>query len=155
MPCQEAIEHYRHVRQECDVLILLTHVGVDYDKVLAELFPEADAIIGGHTHTTIADECLVNGVLITQAANKLKYISRLTFSVEDGCVKHKTAALISLDDVPAHAGYIEKIEAIKSDSYFKRVVAQVKNNIESRESFFGGGLWLMLFVIRLKPILLL
>ncbi len=34
-------------------IILVTHVGVDRDKQLAEAIPEVDAIIGGHSHTRL------------------------------------------------------------------------------------------------------
>ena len=131
---KEALNHYKELRQKCDILILLTHVGIEADKELAEFFPEADAIIGGHTHTRIEDSFLSHGVLITQAENKLKYITRLSFTVEDGRVTSKSAALISLQDFPPHPEYVKKIEEIKTTPHFKRVIARATKNIESRES---------------------
>ena len=77
----ETATYYKHLRAHCDVLIILTHLGFEDDIKLARMFPEADAIVGGHSHTRVEKEHLENGVLITQSENKLKFVTRLTFDV--------------------------------------------------------------------------
>jgi 5'-nucleotidase len=55
------------IKQEVDKLkaegisriILVTHVGVERDKQLAESIPEVDAIIGGHSHTRLDKPIIV------------------------------------------------------------------------------------------------
>lgn len=42
-----------------DKIVLVTHVGVDRDKLLAEL-PDVDVIIGGHSHTRLEKPIVVN-----------------------------------------------------------------------------------------------
>jgi len=59
---------YRDV--DIDYTVLLTHIGFNEDKRLAELLdPEwgVDVIIGGHSHTILEEPELVNGVLIVHA----------------------------------------------------------------------------------------
>ena len=78
-PIRETIERHRFLRKECDVVILLTHLGLDVDLQLAEEYADfADIIVGGHTHTKIEGGITRNGVLITQAENKLKYATVTT-----------------------------------------------------------------------------
>lgn len=40
------------LRGRCDWLLALSHRGLEDDLTMAELCPEIDAILGGHTHTT-------------------------------------------------------------------------------------------------------
>ena len=125
---------YKHLRAHCDVLIILTHLGFEDDIKLARMFPEADAIIGGHSHTRVEKGCIENGVLITQAENKLKYLTRLTFEVEDGKVIKKNAELLPLEDLPADEATAELVEKTKCLPFFKRQLTTVKRDITSRES---------------------
>ena len=125
---------YKHLRAYCDVLIILTHLGFEDDIKLARMFPEADAIVGGHSHTRVEKGHVVNGVLITQAENKLKYLTRLTFEVEDGKVVSKQSTLIPLGDLPADEATAELVEKTKSLPFFKRQLTAVKRPITSRES---------------------
>ncbi len=125
---------YKHLRAYCDVLIVLTHLGFEDDVKLAQMFPEADAIIGGHSHTRVEKEHIINGVLITQAENKLKYVTRLTFDVEEGKVVKKSAELIPLANLPADEATSELVEKTKNLPFFKRQLTTVKRDITRRES---------------------
>ncbi|MBR3945087.1 MAG: bifunctional metallophosphatase/5'-nucleotidase [Akkermansia sp.] len=125
---------YKHLRAYCDVLIVLTHLGFEDDVKLAQMFPEADAIIGGHSHTRVEKEHSINGVLITQAENKLKYVTRLTFDVEEGKVVKKNAELIPLANLPADEATTELVEKTKNLPFFKRQLTTVKRDITRRES---------------------
>ena len=130
----ELAPHYRYLRSQCDILILLTHIGFENDVKLAQIFPEADAIIGGHSHTRVDNGHVENGVLVTQTQNKLKYITRLTFDVEDGKVLAKKAELLPLKGYEADARTAAMVEQLKAQPFFKRQLTTVKRNITRRES---------------------
>ena len=130
----ELAPHYRYLRSQCDILILLTHIGFENDVKLAQIFPEADAIIGGHSHTRVENGHSENGVLITQTQNKLKYITRLTFEVEDGKVLAKKAELLPLKGYEADSKTAAMVEQLKAQPFFKRQLTTVKRNITRRES---------------------
>lgn len=55
------------VRKAADVVVLLTHVGVEADGALAGAVPGIDLIVGGHTHTKLEKAIVVNGTRIVQA----------------------------------------------------------------------------------------
>ncbi len=42
-------------REGIQHIVLLSHLGLDQDKLLAERFPELSLIIGGHTHSLLGD----------------------------------------------------------------------------------------------------
>ena len=130
----EVAPHFRYLRSQCDILILLTHLGFETDIELARIFPEADAIIGGHSHTRVENGHPENGVLITQTQNKLKYLTRLTFDVENGKVLSKKAELLPLNKYEADTATAAMVEKIKAQPFFKRVLSTVKRDIPRRES---------------------
>lgn len=92
------IARYEWMRQQCDYLILLSHTGYETDLELAHLYPFFDQIIGGHTHTLTEPNDFHEGVLITQALNKLKYATHTTVVLNDGKVVSKESEQINLQD---------------------------------------------------------
>lgn len=130
----KVVRDYAYLREKCDVLILLTHLGFEDDLKLAAMFPEADAIIGGHTHTRVDKEVRENGVLVTQAENKVKYITRLTFDVEGGKVLSKKTELIPLKSLAKDADMQAAVDNTKSSPYMKRRLGSLKPAITRRES---------------------
>ena len=58
------LEEYEYLRDSCQVLVALTHIGSKYDRELADEASEYDLIIGGHSHERINE--VEDGVLITQ-----------------------------------------------------------------------------------------
>ncbi len=41
-------------------IIAVTHLGIEQDKKLAEMFPDIDLVVGGHTHTILGDYSALN-----------------------------------------------------------------------------------------------
>ncbi len=93
----ETAREYLWLKDSSDVFIILSHIGFEEDVKLAEtLSPGPDLIIGGHSHTRVEKEQIHNGILITQAENKLKYGTLIRISVSvDGTV-HKGMQLIDI-----------------------------------------------------------
>jgi 5'-nucleotidase/UDP-sugar diphosphatase len=85
----ETAPEYLWLKDSSDIFIVLTHIGFEEDVKLAETMPAGiDLIIGGHSHTRVEKEQIHNGIMITQAENKLKYgtLIRLTIS-SDGTMQ--------------------------------------------------------------------
>ena len=47
------------VRKLCDVVVLVTHVGVEVDAAIAGAVPGIDVIVGGHSHTELKEPIMV------------------------------------------------------------------------------------------------
>ncbi|MFD2656314.1 bifunctional metallophosphatase/5'-nucleotidase [Gracilibacillus thailandensis] len=67
----------KELREEADILILLSHLGFTEDQLIAEQYPEIDLIIGGHTHHILKNGEEVNNVLLTAAGKHGKYIGEV------------------------------------------------------------------------------
>lgn len=92
-PVQTLPEQIREARQRgAQVIILLTHLGLDGDRRLAAAVPGIDIIVGGHTHTVVTDPVVVGTTIITQAGYNGLYLGVLEFTVDakTGRVTHFT-----------------------------------------------------------------
>ena len=97
----ETAEAFSSLKDSCDVLIGLTHIGDDMDSVLAVRVPQFDLILGGHSHTVIDTPRKYGDVVVTQTGSKLKYVGITTLTLENGRLKHIDNRLIPLDTVPS------------------------------------------------------
>ena len=71
--------------EDIDFTVLLTHIGIESDKKLAqmvEIQDGVDIIIGGHSHTLLDEPVVVNGIPIVQAASGTDQIGRFDIIVD-------------------------------------------------------------------------
>ncbi|MCL5123523.1 MAG: 5'-nucleotidase C-terminal domain-containing protein [Deltaproteobacteria bacterium] len=78
-----------------DLVIALTHLGVDEDRKLAEACPRIGVIIGGHSHTALFKPLKVHNTIICQAGCYSRYVGELNIEVENGKVVNYDGKLIS------------------------------------------------------------
>ena len=133
-PAEEIIPQYESLSKECDVTILLSHLGYPDDIKMAEKFPWLDLIIGGHTHTQLKGDEVKNGVLITQNRNKLHRVTYITLTVEDGKVVDKKAEYIDVRKFPKTVKVVEEMIRFYNDNPpLRRVLAVADTPFETRE----------------------
>ncbi len=96
---EAVLPDYKYLRNENDVVILLSHCGLEDDMELAQANPWLDAIIGGHTHTLVENPSETNGVLITQSGSHLKYATLVKLRVKDHKVIGKEAIVLDVNKV--------------------------------------------------------
>ncbi len=111
----QAVEDHLHLAEEHNLFVLLTHVGLGADLLLAARFGEVDVIVGGHSHSHIDPARNVNGVLIAQTGGnphaidpdrrQLLGVVRVVLDEEGGVVA-KSGKLLAID------GSSEVIEAL-------------------------------------------
>ena len=133
-PAMTEISKYEWLSKQCDVTILLSHLGYPDDQEMAKIFPWFDLIIGGHTHTQLKGDEVVNGVLITQNKNKFNRVTYTTITLEDGKIIDRKAKYI---DIKKYAKKNPLVEAMvnhfSDDPKFKRVLATAETPFEARE----------------------
>ena len=116
-PAAEAIPEYLSLRDECNALFLLSHNGFEEDIELAEQFPQFDAIFGGHSHTLVDSTRIFNGVMVTQAMNKVKYLTLSTFTFD------KNGKMIAKESQVIPIGTVKQ-----KDEKVKAMVDEFNNN---------------------------
>ena len=70
---------------DVDFTVLLTHIGFEEDKKLAEMMDPSwgvDVIIGGHSHTFLEEPAVVNGIPIVQAGTGTDQIGRFDIMID-------------------------------------------------------------------------
>ena len=88
-----------------DVLILITHVGLEKDRWLAKNYPQIDLIVGGHSHDLIPNGEKVNQTWITQTGKWGNYVGDIMLEVNDQHQVVKIASTtISTASMPEEAG---------------------------------------------------
>ncbi len=130
----EAAKEYRHLKKENDVFIALTHMGFDSDGRLADEMGELDVIVGGHSHTTVKDPKVINGVLVAQAGSNARYIGRIRLTVKDGKVIRKSGDLVQVKSLVNEIPEIkEKIEVFNNNPELDRVIATLPVVVEGKD----------------------
>ncbi|GAB2544191.1 bifunctional metallophosphatase/5'-nucleotidase [Gracilibacillus alcaliphilus] len=122
------------LKQNCDVLILLSHLGLSEDEVIAERYPEVDVIIGGHTHHLLKSGKVVNKSLLTAAGKYGKYVGEvhLTWDHSLNKLTDKQAYTVEteyLDRDADTAYYLEQISK-EAESVLNQPVAMISNPLE-------------------------
>ena len=129
---RDVVPRYEWVSRECDVTILLSHLGYSEDIKMAKRFPWLDLIIGGHTHTQLKPGEMHNGILITQNKNKLPYCTHITMTVDDGHVVGKEAEYIDIPHFASRNALVEQmVRQFSSSPFFQRVVARAETPFNS------------------------
>ncbi len=139
-PVNETVAKYERLRQQNDVVILLSHNGYEADVESSALFPWIDIIIGGHTHTQISGGETHNGILITQNVNRLKRVTHITVILDRdsvGAPWHIVRKKADLIDVQHHTGRNVAVEDMVrffcSNPAFERPLTQVEQPFTSYE----------------------
>ena len=70
--------------QGADVIVAITHSGLEEDRLLAAGVPGIDVIVGGHCHTALFEPVVEGGTIIVQAGSLGKYLGRLELAYNPG-----------------------------------------------------------------------
>ena len=132
-PIKTASKLLKTVKKD-DLVIAVTHIGVDEDKELAQACPRINVIIGGHTHTALFEPLRVGDTIICQAGAYAKYVGRLDLEVSEGRVTNYSGRLILLGPD------VKEDEEIKSiiDEHKKLMDDSLKEVIGRTEVFLDG-----------------
>ena len=96
------------------VVVLLSHNGMDVDLKLATRVRGIDAILGGHTHDGVPAPVAVGATLVTNAGSSGKFLGVLDLEVKGGAVSgHRYRLLPVFSNLlpadAAMAAYIERV----------------------------------------------
>ena len=120
----EALQQYQFLRQECNVVLFLSHIGYEDDVKFSASLPWVDLIVGGHSHTQLKGGEIHNGVLITQNENRLPRVTHITLTLENGKVTGKCAENIAIKGVKRENKVVSTLtDAFMHNPAFDEVLA--------------------------------
>ncbi len=83
LPPAETVRRYLpELRKTCDLVIILSHLGLDADRELARAVPEIPLIVGGHSHRVLQNGERVGDTLIVQAGAYGEYLGQVTVPLD-------------------------------------------------------------------------
>lgn len=90
------------LREEVDIVVCLSHLGITEDELLADECPEIDVIFGSHTHHVLPEGKVINGVLLTGGGKFGQYTGHLIIEYDKKLRKivEKKDTLIHNKDLP-------------------------------------------------------
>ncbi|HOB85740.1 MAG TPA: 5'-nucleotidase C-terminal domain-containing protein, partial [Bacteroidales bacterium] len=122
-------------KDQSDILIAVTHIGFESDVKLAETLPEGiDLIIGGHSHTRVEKEQIHNGIMITQAENKLKYGTLIKLTLNDDGTLQRSMELIDIRNSKKEKPLISTmVDKYNDNPVLKEVITTATDDFSSYE----------------------
>ncbi|MBR6531380.1 MAG: bifunctional metallophosphatase/5'-nucleotidase [Clostridia bacterium] len=129
---------------DVDLTVLLTHIGFEEDKQLAEQLDPAcgvDIIVGGHSHTFIDEPAVVNGIPVVQAGVGTDGIGRfdITVDTKNNCIYDYKWQFLPI--VPENCPRDEEIDEILTsyktvtDVKYSRVISRFKRKLTHPDRF--------------------
>jgi len=118
---EETVEKYiKELKNQVDLIIVLSHIGHHADRKLAEKIKGIDVIIGGHSHTKIEKHVLINETIIVQAWEHGKALGVLDLTLID-------------DKITKFDGYLQEIipEEINENICIKAIVDKYNEIVDS------------------------
>lgn len=130
----QSLQQYHFLRQECDVVLFLSHLGFNTDVELSAQLPWVDIIVGGHSHTQLKGGEMHNGLFITQNKNRLACVTHTTLTLEDGKVVDRQAENITIRGGKNENKVVRAlVNYFSNNPAFQRVLAQVDTPFECYE----------------------
>ncbi len=102
--------------QNAALIIVLSHLGLEEDRHLAEEVPGIDLIIGGHSHDLLPEGELVNGVLIAHAGEFAQALGRIDLDLNptDGKMLNIKSQVFNIpEDQEPDPAMLEAIRALE------------------------------------------
>ncbi|MGB9715204.1 MAG: bifunctional metallophosphatase/5'-nucleotidase [Thermodesulfovibrionales bacterium] len=130
-----------------DIIVVLSHIGHQADRALAEKLRGIDVIVGGHSHTKVERPVLIGDTVIVQAWEHGKALGVLDLTIKDGKIAHAEG---HLEDIKPEIGKVDKDVKAIVDKYSKRVDAVLNEiigeiqldlegeNVRKRETNLGN-----------------
>jgi 2',3'-cyclic-nucleotide 2'-phosphodiesterase (5'-nucleotidase family) len=122
------------LRRKADVVIVLSHIGVEEGRRLARRVPGIDVIVGGHTHTLLkepvfvpnpADENGFHGTAIVQAGSRGEWLGRTVLRFDGKRLTAVTGTVLPVRPGAGEDAGVERILEPYRDSISTRMAAPV------------------------------
>ncbi|HNY13299.1 MAG TPA: metallophosphatase [Candidatus Wallbacteria bacterium] len=87
---------YSEVKDKSDIIVLLSHLGVEGDRELAKTHPEIKLIVGAHSHTLIDKPEMAGKTCIVQAGRFCENIGKLDVKITGREIKSIEGGVINI-----------------------------------------------------------
>ena len=110
----------KSMKPQCDVSVVVSHLGCKFDTVLLNRVTDFDVMISGHTHLLLDGE--VNGTLVGQTKKGLYALGVTTIRARGKKILGIDYRNVLLEDYPLDPQYQSRVDEIRSDPYLNQKV---------------------------------
>ena len=119
----------QQLRQEVDIIVCLSHLGLTEDELLAQECPEIDVIFGAHTHHVLPEGKIVNEVLLTGGGKYGQFTGHLTihYNHDTKCIEFIEDELIDNGQLVAVSAEAKRLYSLtkQGEALLKEPVTQL------------------------------
>ncbi|EKD81779.1 MAG: hypothetical protein ACD_39C01646G0002 [uncultured bacterium] len=132
----------RRLRRYVDLVVVLSHAGIEFDEQLAAQIAEIDVIVGGHTHEELKEPRLIannpgvgacnnglDGTIVVQAGEHGTFLGRLDLLINEN------------GEIASYSGKLERITAEyepAADDPVQKMVNSYNSRLESMMNEVAG-----------------
>lgn len=119
-----------------DLVVALTHYGRSGDQMILEQHDFVDLVIGGHNHSIYSEK--IAGRYMVQSGADLKYLTKLTLTVEEGEVTNYEHELIELNSVTIRDPELTQLidEYNNQPEFFVEIGTSLRNHNSAETACF-------------------
>lgn len=134
--------HIDKIKGQADIIILLSHLGINEDEEIARRYPGIDIIIGGHTHHLFKNGEYVDGALLTAAGKHGTHLGEIVveWNVDTRHLEKKEAYAIATEQLKKDDEVTGEIQQIRTKAVRKLDTPIAYLNDSLHISWFQGSL---------------
>ncbi|MFG6148151.1 bifunctional metallophosphatase/5'-nucleotidase [Halobacillus sp. B23F22_1] len=115
-PFETLNRYYDEIKEQADIFILLSHLGIHDDEEMARKFPEIDVIIGGHTHHLFQNGELYGETILTAVGKHGTHLGEvfLEWDHDSNRLSKKEAYAVSTENLMKDEDVTEDVETMRT-----------------------------------------
>lgn len=137
----------RQYEGQYDIVVLLSHLGLDVDRWVAKRFPEIDVILGAHTHHLLVHGEEVSQTLLAAAGKYGEYVGTVQLSLTDHHIVSHQASVVKTDNLQAATadrteinGYVTQGEQLLREQRIAQLPLAMEKNWQGHSRLMSEGL---------------
>ncbi|NIK76911.1 2',3'-cyclic-nucleotide 2'-phosphodiesterase (5'-nucleotidase family) [Paenibacillus castaneae] len=143
-PFEAIKEQVERIRSKTDVIVVMSHLGITADRLMAEKLEGIDLILGAHTHHLLEVPLIIGGTTICAAGKFGEYVGRVEIGMDPVSARPVfRAACVPTAAMPEQQGAAAIIRGFReaSQQRLSRVIARLSAPLPAsveRESPLGN-----------------
>ena len=130
-PQETSAKYSKELKDKCDLVVLLSHMGDDRDQELLERkISDFDLVLSGHTHKLV--DTVVNNVPLNQAYKDLHYlgVTKVTFNKKTKEVEHIEYSRVKMEDYAANPEFQAEVDKYYDNAELNKAVGEFSAKAE-------------------------
>lgn len=99
-PFVELRRQLDELKDQTDVIVLLSHLGINEDETIAHQFPEIDVILGAHTHHVLHEGKIIDNSLVCAAGKYGQFVGHVILELENSEIQERKALIYDTNELP-------------------------------------------------------